>query len=143
MRTENKWNKKNALWMLLYVVLYVVMSFIKLVLRFLPKDIYEAGKDHPAPSKKKQLIGHLLTAAFCGYFVWSMKDNADRIKREQLGFTEAFKRLAVFMYIIKAFDIVAHDRGWNNKKQGTRLLLYPVICAAPAYFLTKKGEKAE
>jgi hypothetical protein len=72
------------------------------------------------------------------------------------------------MYIIKAFDIVAldqllcmtsgyykrfypetkdcagwHDRSWNSKKQGTRLLLYPVICAAPAYFLTKKGEKAE
>lgn len=32
MRTENKWNKKNALWMLLYVVLYVVMSFIVCVL---------------------------------------------------------------------------------------------------------------
>jgi hypothetical protein len=28
MRTENKWNKKNTLWMLLYAVLYVVMSFI-------------------------------------------------------------------------------------------------------------------
>ena len=140
----------------------------KLVLRFLPKDIYEAGKDHPAPSKKKQLLGHLLTAAFCVYFTWAMKDTADRIKRERLGFTEAFKRLAVFMYIIKAFDIIAldqllcmtsgyykrfypetkdcagwHDRGWNNKKQGARLLLYPVICAAQAYFLTKKGEKAE
>jgi len=32
MSTENKWNKKNALWMLLYVVLYVVMSFIVCVL---------------------------------------------------------------------------------------------------------------
>ena len=136
----------------------------KLVLRFLPEDIYEAAKDHPAPSKKKQLLGHLLTAAFCGYFAWTMKDNADRIKREHLGFTEAFKRLTVFMYMIKAFDIIAldqllcmtsgyykrfypetkdcagwHDRGWNNKKQGTRLLLYPVICAVQAYLLTKKG----
>ena len=28
MNSEKKWNKKNALWMLLYIVLYVVMSFI-------------------------------------------------------------------------------------------------------------------
>ena len=27
----------------------------KLVLRFLPKDVYEAGKDHPSPSLLKQL----------------------------------------------------------------------------------------
>lgn len=28
MKSEKKWNKKNALWMLLYIVLYVVTSFI-------------------------------------------------------------------------------------------------------------------
>jgi hypothetical protein len=32
MISENKWNKKNALWMLLYVVLYVVMSVIVCIL---------------------------------------------------------------------------------------------------------------
>lgn len=32
MRTENKWNKKNALRMLIYVVLHVVMSVIVCVL---------------------------------------------------------------------------------------------------------------
>jgi len=32
MITESKWNKKNALWMLLYVAIYVVMSFIVCVL---------------------------------------------------------------------------------------------------------------
>ena len=32
MRTEDKWNMKNALRMLLYAVLYVVMSFIVCVL---------------------------------------------------------------------------------------------------------------
>jgi hypothetical protein len=32
MRTEHEWNKKNALWMLLYAILYVVMSVIVCVL---------------------------------------------------------------------------------------------------------------
>ncbi len=32
MRTEHEWNKKNALWMLLYAVLYIVMSVIVCVL---------------------------------------------------------------------------------------------------------------
>lgn len=32
METENKWNRKNVLWMLLYAVVYVVMSVIVCVL---------------------------------------------------------------------------------------------------------------
>lgn len=147
-------------------LLAVILPYLappKLVLRFLPKDIREAGKDHPAPSKKRQLSGHLLTAAFGGYFIWTMKKNADDIRREKLGFGEAFKRLMAFLYVEKAFDIIVldrflcmtsgwykrfypetadcagwHNRGWNNKQQAARLLLYPIVCAVQAYILTKK-----
>ena len=138
----------------------------KLVLRFLPKDIYEAGKDHPAPSKKRQLLGHILTLLFLGYFIRCTKKNADEIRQEDLGFAEAFKRLAAFLYVEKAFDIIVldqflcmtsgwyqrfypetrdcagwHNRGWNNRQQAARLLLYPIVCAVQAHLLTKKNDK--
>ena len=134
----------------------------KLVLRFLPKDIYEAGKDHPAPSKKRQLLGHILTLLFLGYFIRCTKKNADEIRQEDLGFAEAFKRLAAFLYIEKLFDIILldqllcmtsgwykrfypetkdcagwHNRGWNSRQQAARLLLYPIVCAVQAHLLTK------
>jgi len=48
----------------------------KLVLRFLPKDVYEAGKDHPSPSLLKQLLCHLLLAMAARYVVWAYKDVA-------------------------------------------------------------------
>ena len=139
----------------LLVLILPYLAPPKLVLRFLPEDIYEAGKDQPAPSKKKQLFGHILTLLFCGYFVGKMKQNADDIRREKLDLTKAFKRLMVFLYIVKAFDIIVlnqflcmtsgyykrfypetkdctgwHNRGWNNKQQAARLLLYPIVCAA-------------
>ena len=146
----------------LLVLILPYLAPTKLVLRFLPEDIYEVGKDHPAPSKKKQLFGHILTLLFCGYFVRTMKHNADDIRRENLGFTRAFKRLMAFLYIVKAFDIIVldqflcmtsgyykrfypetkdcagwHNRGWNNKQQAARLLLYPIVCAVQAYLLTR------
>ena len=126
----------------------------KLVLRFLPKDILEAAKDHPVSPLKKRLAAHFLLAAVGGYTVWAMKDNADRIKREKLSFWQAFKRLMAFLYVEKAYDIVIldqllcmssgwyqrfyPDRNWDTKNQLTRLLSYPFICAAQAYLLTKK-----
>ena len=42
--------------MSLLVIVLPCLAPPKLVLRFLPKDIYEAGKDHPAPSKKRQML---------------------------------------------------------------------------------------
>ena len=138
----------------------------KLVLRLLPKDIYEAGKDHPAPSKKRQLIGHILTLVFLGYYIRMMKKNADEIRQENLDFAEAFKRLAAFLYVEKLFDIIVldqflcmssgwfqrfypetksctgwHNRGWNNRQQAARLMLYPMICAVQAHLLTKGGQQ--
>lgn len=146
----------------LLVLILPYLAPPKLVLRFLPEEIYEAGKDHPAPSKKKQLFGHILTLLFCGYFVETIKQNADDIRRENLGFTKAFKRLMVFLYIVKAFDIIVldqflcmtsgyykrfypetkdcagwHNRGWNNKQQVARLMLYPIVCAVQAHLLTR------
>ena len=146
-------------------VLVLILPYLappKLVLRLLPKDIYEAGKDHPAPSKKRQLLGHILTLIFLAYFIRIIKKNADEIKQEGLGFAEAFKRLAVFLYVEKAFDIIVLDqllcmtsgwyqrfypetkgcagwldRGWNNRQQAARLLIYPMICAVQAHLLTK------
>ena len=138
----------------------------KLVLRFLPKDIYEAGKNHPEPSLPKRIIGHLLLITVCLYTAWVCKDNSDRIKKERLGFREAFRRLLAFLYIEKAYDIIVLDqilcmssgyykrfypetsecegwknRSWNNKAQLTRIILFPIICAVQAYLLTKDTAK--
>ena len=134
----------------------------KLVLRFLPKDVYEAGKDHPSPSLLKQLLCHLLLAMAVGYIVWAYQDVAGGIKRDRLSFGEAYKRLLAFLLVEKTFDIVCldqilcmstdyyqrfypetkgcegwKDRSWNNKNQAARLVLYPVLCAAQAYILTR------
>ena len=137
----------------------------KLVLRFLPKDVYEAGKDHPAPSLPKQLLCHLLLAMAAGYIVWAYRDVAGGIKRERLSFGEAYKRLLTFLLVEKTFDIVCLDqilcmstdyyqrcypetkgcsgwrnRSWNNKNQAARLMMYPLLCAVQAYILTKNKE---
>lgn len=147
----------------LLVVILPYLAPPKLVLKFLPKDIYEVGRNHPAPSKGKQLLGHILTLLFLGFFLRIMKENSDEIKREELGFWEAFKRLMAFLYVEKAFDIIVldqflcmtsgwykrfypetkdcagwHDRGWNSRQQGARLLLYPIVCAVQAHLLTKE-----
>ena len=152
----------------LLVLLLPYFASPKLVLRFLPKDIYEAGKDHPAPSPKRQLVGHLLTAAAGCTIVLIMKDIINRIKREKVGFNEAFKRLLAFLYIEKAFDIIVLDqflcmtsgyykkfypetkncegwknRDWNNKQQLVRLLFFPILCAVEAYYLTRSKNSAK
>ena len=138
----------------------------RLVLRFLPKDVYEAGKDHPAPSLPKQLLYHLLLAMAAVYIVWAYKEVAGDIKRERLSFGEAYKRLLTFLLVEKTFDIVCLDqilcmstdyyqrcypetkecsgwknRAWNNKNQAVRLALYPIFCAVQAYLLTKREKK--
>ena len=135
----------------------------KLVLRFLPKDVYEDGKDHPAPSLPKQLLCHLLLAMAAVYMGRAYKDVTGGIKRERLSFGEAYKRLLTFLLVEKTFDIVCldqilcmstdyyqrcypetkgcegwKDRSWNNKNQAVRLVLYPIFCAVQAYLLTKR-----
>ena len=58
--------KRSLTLSILMGVLVLILPHLappRLVLKFLPKDVYEAGKAHPAPPKKRQLLGHLLTAA--------------------------------------------------------------------------------
>lgn len=137
----------------------------KLVLRFLPKDVYEAGKDHPAPSLVKRLLCHLLLLMAAVYMVWAYRDISEDIRREKLSFKEAYRRLLVFIMTEKAFDIVCldqvlcmstgyyqrfypetkecagwKDRTWNNRNQAVRLVLYPVLCAVQAYLLTGRSQ---
>ena len=161
---------KLSLGMCLYLLVVVLaaphLASPKLVLRFLPKDVYEAGKDHPAPSLPRRLLGYLLLLLAAFYIVWAYRDIANGIKRERLSFKEAYKRLYTFLMVEKTFDIVCLDqilcmstdyyqrcypetrgcsgwnnRAWNNKNQVVRLVLYPVLCAAQAYLLTR-GHKA-
>ena len=152
--------------MLTVVLAIPHLSSPKLVLRFLPKDVYEAGKDHPAPSLPKRLLGHLLLVITAAYAVWAYKDIADGIRRERVSFKEAYKRLLAFLMIEKAFDIICldqilcmstgyyqrfypetrecsgwKDRSWNNKNQAVRIILYPLLCAAQALLITRIGEK--
>lgn len=83
--------------MLALVLIAPHLASPNLVLRFLPKDVYEAGKDHPAPSLPKQLLCHLLQAMAAVYIVWAYKDVADDVKKERLSFGEAYKRLLTFL----------------------------------------------
>ena len=133
----------------------------KLVLRFLPEDVCEAGKNHPVPSFPKRLLCHFLLVMAALYVVWAYKDISDDIRREKLSFFDAYKRLLAFIMIEKVFDIVCLDqilcmstkyyqhcypetkdcagwknRAWNNKNQAVRLVLYPVLCAVQAYLMT-------
>ena len=152
--------------MLALVLIAPHLASPKLVLRFLPKDVYEAGKDHPSPSLPKRLLCHLLLAMAAAYMVWAYKDVAEGIKRDRLSFGEAYKRLLAFLLVEKAFDIVCLDqilcmsmdyyqrcypetrgcsgwknRAWNNKNQAVRLVLYPILCAIQAYLFTKRGSR--
>jgi len=48
----------------LVIVIASPMAKPSLVLRFLPKDVRETAKDHPAPPVYKQMIAHVLLAVF-------------------------------------------------------------------------------
>ena len=128
--------------MLALVLLAPHLASSKLVLRFLPEDVYKAGKDHPVPSLPKRLLCHLLLLMAAAYMVWAYRDVANGIKREKLSFKDAYKRLFTFLMVEKTFDIVCLDqilcmstdyyqrcypetrgcsgwknRAWNNKNQ--------------------------
>ena len=85
--------------MLALVLIAPHLASPELVLRFLPKDVYEAGKDHPAPSLPKQLLCHLLLAMAAVYMVWAYKEVTGGIKRERLSLGEAYKRLLTLLHV--------------------------------------------
>ena len=67
--------------MLALVLIAPHLASPKLVLRFLPKDVYEAGKDHPSPSLLKQLLCHLLLAMAAGY----LRNAEGKVRGEESG----------------------------------------------------------
>lgn len=141
------------------------LASAELVLRFLPTDIYEAGKDHPKPALPKRIICHLLTLLSAVYMIWALRTISDDIRRDGIGFKEAYGRLLAFFLTEKAYDIIVldqilcmstgfyrhfypetkdctgwKDRKWNMKAQSARLVFYPVLCAVCAYLLTRKKD---
>ena len=137
----------------------------RLVLRFLPKDVYEAGKDHPAPPLPKRILCHLLLFRAGAFMVRAFRKMEEEIRKRKLPFGEAYRILVTFWLVVKAFDIICldqilcmstdyyqrcypetrectgwKDRGWNNKNQVLTLVLYPVLCAVQAHYFTKNTD---
>lgn len=141
----------------LVIVIASPLAKPSLVLRFLPKDIKEAAKDHPEPSRKKQWIAHGLLAAFAITYIGGIIFLGVDGLKSGYGFWQLWLRFLVSLYIVKAFDIIVQDqwlvmtsgfykklypetkdcegwkhRGWNNKNQIIRLILFPFVCMITA-----------
>lgn len=141
------------------LVLVTVSPMVKpdIILRFLPEDVRQAAKGHEEPPKSKQMIGYLLLAlcliAFLGGMFYLGIDGI----RNGYGFWKLTLRFIIMLYIIKAFDIIVQDqwlvmtlgfykkifpetadcegwknRGFNNKNQLIRIVLYPFLCMMTA-----------
>ena len=141
----------------LVIVIASPMAKPSLVLRFLPKDVREAAKDHPAPPVYKQIIAHILLAVFLiSVFGGVIYVGMNGI-REGLGYWQLTARLIVLLYVMKAFDIIVQDqwlvmtvgyfkkiypetsecegwkdRGFNNRNQIARIVAYPFLAMMTA-----------
>ncbi|MCR4787063.1 MAG: hypothetical protein K5888_00610 [Lachnospiraceae bacterium] len=146
---------------ILVIVIASPMARSSVVLRFLPEDVREAAKDHVDPPKHKQMIAHCLLA----FFLLSMLAGIIYIGmdgiRNDTGFWQLTLRFIVLLYVMKIFDIVVQDqwlvmtlgyfkkifpetsecegwknRGFNNKKQIIRIILYPLLSMLTAGIFT-------
>lgn len=141
----------------LTIIIASPMAKPSLVLRFLPKDIREAAKHHPEPPKRKQILAHILLGIFLLSFLGGIVFlGLDGLKHEY-SFWKLTLRFIVTLYIIKLFDIVVQDqwlvmtsgffqrifpetrdcagwrdRGFNNKNQIVRIVVYPFLCMLTA-----------
>lgn len=141
----------------LVIVIASPMANPAVVLRFLPEDVREAAKDHPAPPKYKQIIAHILLAIFLiAMFVGIIYVGINGIK-SHVGYWKLAARFIVMLYVMKAFDIIVQDqwlvmtvgyfkkifpetvecagwkdRGFNNKNQIIRIVLYPFLAMITA-----------
>ncbi len=142
---------------ILVIVIASPMAKSSVVLRFLPDDVREAAKDHADPPKHKQMIAHCLLA----FFLLSMLAGIIYIGvdgiRSDIGYLLLTLRFIVLMYVMKIFDIVVQDqwlvmtvgyfkkifpetaecegwknRGFNNRNQIIRIILYPFLCMLTA-----------
>lgn len=92
------------------IVIASPMAKPSLVLRFLPKDVQLAAKDHPEPPKSKQMAAHILLAVFLiAMFAGMIYLGADGIKNGY-GFWKLTLRFIVLLYVMKAFDIIVQDQ---------------------------------
>ena len=136
----------------LVIVIASPMAKPSLVLRFLPKDIREAAKDHPAPPVYKQIIAHVLLAVFLIIMILGVLYVGIDGIRNGLGYWQLTVRYIVLLYVMKAFDIIVQDqwlvmtvgyfkkiypetsecegwkdRGFNNRNQMIRIVAYPFL----------------
>ena len=119
--------------------------------------IYYQGSIHPEPPKGKQMIAHLLLTIFLiAMFGGMIYLGIDGLK-SGFGFWQMTLRFVVFLYVMKAFDILVQDqwlvltigyfkklypetaecegwkdRGFNNKNQIIRIVTYPILCMITA-----------
>ena len=142
---------------ILVIIIASPMAKPSLVLRFLPEDVRLAAKNHPEPPHSRQIIAHILFAAFllamaAGIIYLGM----DGI-RNGYDFWKLTLRFIVMLYVMKAFDIIVQDQwlvmtlgffkkifpetaecdGWkdrsfNNKNQIIRIIAYPFLCIMTA-----------
>ena len=142
---------------ILVIVIASPMAKSSVVLRFLPEDVREAAKDHVDPPKHKQMIAHCLLA----FFLLAMFAGVIYIGmvgvQSGIGYWSLTFRFIVMLYVMKIFDIVVQDqwlvmtvgyfkklfpetadcagwknRGFNNKNQIIRIILYPFLCMLTA-----------
>ena len=136
----------------LVIVIASPMAKPSLVLRFLPKDIREAAKDHPAPPVYKQIIAHVLLSVFLIIMILGVLYVGIDGIRNGLGYWQLTARYIVLLYVMKAFDIIVQDqwlvmtvgyfkkiypetsecegwkdRGFNNRNQMIRIVAYPFL----------------
>ena len=141
----------------LTIVLASPMAKPSLILHFLPEDIRAAAKDHPAPPQWKQMIAHILLAVFLLAFLGGIVFLGVDGLKHGYGFWKLTLRFILALYIIKLFDIVVQDqwlvmtsgffqrifqetkdcagwrnRGFNNRNQLVRIVIYPFLCMLTA-----------
>lgn len=139
---------------LLYILVIPRFATAKLFMRFLPRDIRDAARNHPDPSLWKQLVGWLLTAVIAGVYLGAICFLGVDGLRNGYGFWLLFGRYLLFMYGYKLFDILVqdqyvvittqyfvqfytetrecaswHDRSFNTRNQLIRIAVIPFICA--------------
>ena len=149
---------------LFYILVIPPLASTKLFLRFLPRDVREAAKDHPDPPRARRVLGWLLTAVFAvaylGALVFIGYDGA----RCGNGFWLLFGRYLLFFYGYKIFDILVQDQhivirkkyylrfcpetsaceSWNDysfnkRNQMIRLIAFPFVCALLAWITLRIG----
>ena len=93
-------------------VILVIPHFAKtkFLVRFFPRDIREAARNHPDPAPGKRVIGYLLTLAMAALFLGAyLFLGADGLRRGY-GFWRLWGRYMIALYGYKLFDILVQDQ---------------------------------